>query len=46
VTWDGKDASLLNILPLGIYYYRVGLVDEAGNAAYSGESKPITIRLL
>ncbi|MEY2570710.1 MAG: hypothetical protein QOE63_1060, partial [Acidimicrobiaceae bacterium] len=46
VTWDGKDNSLLNILPLGIYYYRVALIDEAGNTAFSGESKPITIRLL
>ena len=46
VTWNGKDDSLLNLLPLGIYYYRVAVVDEAGNPTFSGESKPITLRLL
>jgi hypothetical protein len=46
VTWNGKDNSLLNLVPLGVYYYRVVVVDEAGNVTHSGESKPITIRLL
>jgi hypothetical protein len=46
VTWDGKDGTLLNLVPLGIYYYRVVVVDEAGNVSHGGESKPITIRLL
>jgi hypothetical protein len=46
VTWDGKDNTLLNLVPLGVYYYRVVVVDEAGNVTHSGESKPITIRLL
>jgi hypothetical protein len=46
VTWDGKDGSLLNLVPLGIYYYRVVAVDEAGYVTQSGESPNITIRIL
>jgi hypothetical protein len=46
VTWDGKDKSLLNLVPLGIYQYRVVVVDEAGNVTHSGEARSITIRLL
>ena len=46
VTWDGKDGSLLNLVPLGIYYYRVVVVDEAGHVAHGGESPRITIRVL
>lgn len=46
VKWDGRDSTLTNLLPLGVYYYRAVAVDEAGNWAQSGESKPITIRLL
>ena len=46
VTWNGYDHSLLNLVPIGIYYYRVVVVDEAGNVTHSGESKPITIRIL
>lgn len=46
VTWDGKDGTLLNLVPLGVYYYRVVVIDEAGNVTHSGEAKPITIRLL
>jgi hypothetical protein len=44
--WDGKDDSLLGLVPLGVYYYRVVLTDEAGHVSQSGESRPITIRLL
>ena len=43
--WDGKDLTLLGLVPLGIYYYRVAVVDEAGNWSHSGESKPIQIKL-
>ncbi|MBA2280243.1 MAG: hypothetical protein H0W25_03275 [Acidimicrobiia bacterium] len=46
VTWNGRDNSLLNILPVGAYYYRVTVVDEAGNVAASGESTRLTLRLL
>lgn len=46
VTWDGRDDSLLNLVPLGVYYYRVTATDDAGNVAFSGESQIITIRLL
>lgn len=46
VVWDGKDGSLLNLVPLGIYYYRVVAIDEAGHVTQSGESPRITIRVL
>lgn len=46
VQWDGKQGSLTGLVPLGVYYYRVVAMDRAGNWAQSGESKPITIRLL
>jgi hypothetical protein len=46
VPWDGQDQQLTGLLPLGVYHYRVVATDDAGNAAQSGESKPITIRLL
>ncbi len=44
--WNGRDSSLLGLVPFGVYHYRVIATDAAGNAAMSGESKPITIRLL
>lgn len=44
-TWDGKDQTLLQLVPVGLYYYRVVATDEAGNVAQSGESKPIQLRL-
>lgn len=43
--WDGRDLSLTGILPVGVYYYRVVVTDEAGNVAQSGESKPVTIKV-
>jgi hypothetical protein len=46
VLWDGKTGSLTDLVPLGVYYYRVVAVDEAGNWTQSGESTKITIRLL
>jgi hypothetical protein len=42
--WDGKDQTITNIVPIGLYYYRVVATDDAGNAAQSGESKPIQIK--
>jgi hypothetical protein len=42
--WDGRDFSLTGILPIGLYYYRVVVTDEAGNVAQSGESRPIQIK--
>ena len=42
--WDGKDLSLTGILPVGLYYYRVVVYDDAGNYAQSGESRPIQIK--
>jgi hypothetical protein len=42
--WDGRDLSLTGILPIGLYYYRVVVMDDAGNVAQSGESKPIQIK--
>jgi hypothetical protein len=42
--WDGKDQTLTGIIPIGLYYYRVVAIDEAGNVAQSGESKPIQIK--
>ncbi|MGH9286424.1 MAG: hypothetical protein ACRD0M_12240, partial [Acidimicrobiales bacterium] len=44
--WDGRDDSLLGIVPAGVYYYRVTVIDEAGNTAHSGESKPLQIKVL
>lgn len=41
--WDGKDDGLAGVVP-GIYYYRVMVVDEAGNISMSGESAPITVK--
>jgi hypothetical protein len=46
VTWNGQQQSLTGLVPIGVYHYRVAVVDEAGNVAFSGESRPITIRLL
>jgi hypothetical protein len=46
VNWDGRIQGLGALVPLGVYHYRVVLTDQAGNIAQSGESKPITIRLL
>jgi hypothetical protein len=46
VTWDGKDGTLTSLVPLGVYTYRVTAIDDAGNVAFSGESKPITLRVL
>ncbi len=43
--WDGKDQSLLALVPAGVYYYRVVVTDEAGNVSQSGESKPIQIKV-
>ncbi|MGI8685069.1 MAG: hypothetical protein ACR2MO_08295 [Acidimicrobiales bacterium] len=43
--WDGKDDSLLGNAPIGIYYYRVIVIDEAGNASMSGESTPLNIKI-
>jgi hypothetical protein len=43
--WDGRDLSLTGILPIGLYYYRVVVMDDAGNIAQSGESKPIQIKV-
>jgi hypothetical protein len=43
--WDGRDLSLTGILPVGLYYYRVVVTDDAGNVAQSGESKPIQIKI-
>jgi hypothetical protein len=43
--WDGKDQSLLGLVPAGVYHYRVIVIDEAGNVSQSGESKPIQIKV-
>ena len=43
-SWDGKNRTLSGLVPLGVYYYRVVAVDEAGNVAHSRESRPITIK--
>jgi hypothetical protein len=45
VYWDGRDQSLLGVLGVGIYHYRIIAIDEAGNPAQSGESKPLQIKL-
>jgi hypothetical protein len=42
--WDGRDHTILQLVPLGLYYYRVVAYDEAGNVAHSGESRPIQLR--
>jgi flagellar hook assembly protein FlgD len=44
--WDGHDDTLTGLLPIGTYYYRVVVTDQAGNAAQSVESKPLQISLL
>ena len=46
VSWNGRDNTLTGLVPLGVYYYRVSVVDDAGNTSMSEESDPITIRLL
>jgi hypothetical protein len=43
-SWDGKDMSLTGIVGVGLYYYRVVVIDDAGNVAQSQESKPIQIK--
>jgi hypothetical protein len=43
--WDGKDNSLIGVVPAGVYYYRVVAIDDAGNPAQSGESKKLQIKL-
>jgi hypothetical protein len=45
VLWDGTDQGLLGFVGVGVYHYRVVAIDEAGNMAQSGESKPIQIKL-
>ncbi|CAN5741953.1 hypothetical protein BH20ACT2_BH20ACT2_10730 [soil metagenome] len=42
--WDGRDPTLTGLVPVGTYYYRVEAVDEAGNVAFSGESRPVLLR--
>ena len=43
--WDGKGGLLNQLVPVGMYYYRVVVTDEAGNTAMSSESQPIQIKL-
>jgi hypothetical protein len=44
--WDGKEDGLgAVIVPVGLYYYRVVIVDEAGNISQSGESQPLTVKI-
>jgi hypothetical protein len=35
---------LTGILPVGLYYYRVVVTDDAGNTSQSWESRPIQIK--
>ena len=42
--WDGTDQTITNVVPVGLYYYRVVATDDAGNIAQSGESRPIQIK--
>jgi hypothetical protein len=42
--WDGQNHTLTGLVPVGIYYYRVGVVDAAGNVSFSNESAPIQIK--
>jgi len=46
-TWDGFShyALVEQVVPAGIYYYRVIATDDAGNVAMSGESSPLQIKL-
>ena len=44
--WDGKNHTITGLVPVGVYFYRVVAVDEAGNVAHSGESAPIQIRAI
>ena len=46
VDWNGKDQTLLGLVGIGIYHFRVVAIDEAGNRTQSGESKPLQIKLL
>ena len=43
VAWDGKNQAGKNVI--GVFHYRVVVVDEAGHRAQSGESRPIQIKL-
>jgi hypothetical protein len=43
--WDGRDNGLIGFVGVGVYHYRVTVLDEAGNPAMSGESKPLQIKL-
>jgi hypothetical protein len=45
IKWDGADQSLIGFIPVGVYYYRITAVDEAGSRGVSGESKPIQVKL-
>ncbi|MGH9187788.1 MAG: OmpL47-type beta-barrel domain-containing protein, partial [Acidimicrobiales bacterium] len=44
-SWDGVGQSLLDLLPVGAYRYRVVAVDEVGNTAQSGQSTVLTVLL-
>jgi hypothetical protein len=37
VTWDGRNANGTYVMP-GVYYHRVQVIDQAGNASISSES--------
>jgi hypothetical protein len=43
IQWDGRGDSKL-LAPTGPYYYRVVVIDEAGNISMSGESAPVTVK--
>lgn len=44
VTWNGKNDAGRGVLP-GLYHFRVHVVDEAGNAYLSTESKSVLVVL-
>ena len=44
VLWDGRDERNRGVLP-GVYYYRVGVVDQAGNTMVSSESSVFVVVL-
>jgi hypothetical protein len=44
IKWDGRDEGLAGLVPLGTYYYRVFLTDEAGHISMTGESAPLTVK--
>ena len=46
VEWDGRDQTLTGFVGIGIYHYRIIVIDEAGNRTQTGESKPLQIKLL